>query len=193
MLGGAGAGDLRDPAHCRIIVAKAMEAFGPADMLVNNAAFQMTRDSLEIRPTRNGTARCRPTSPHVPSLQGGMQHMPAGSSIVNTASINSDTPKPKLLAYSARKVAIVNFTGDLDQLLADHGVRANSVAPGPIWAPLIPATMPPEQVETFDQKAPLKRYGQPAEFAPVYVLQASGNSSYIPGSRIAVMGGTRVI
>jgi len=112
-------GKLRDPAHCRTIVAKAMEAFGPADMLVNNAAFQITWDSLETRPTRNGTARCRPTSPHVPSLQGGMQHMPAGSSIVNTDSINSDTPKPKLLAYKARKVAMVNFIDGLAQLLAE--------------------------------------------------------------------------
>jgi NAD(P)-dependent dehydrogenase (short-subunit alcohol dehydrogenase family) len=187
-------GDIADPAHCRAIVARAVEEFGRIDVLVNNAAFQMTHQSLEEIPDEewdytfavNITAMFHICKAAVP-------HMKPGSSIINTSSINSDKPKPTLLAYATTKGAIVNFTAGLAQLLADKGIRANSVAPGPIWTPLIPSTMPPEEVESFGQQVPMKRPGQPAEVAPVYVLLASDQASYISGARIAVTGGTPII
>lgn len=187
-------GDLADPAHCRAIVAKAVEAFGRIDVLVNNAAFQMTHDSLEEIPDEEWdyTFKVNITAMfHI--CKAAVPHMQPGSSIINTTSINSDNPKPTLLAYAATKGAIANFTAGLAQLLAENGIRANSVAPGPIWTPLIPATMPPDQVESFGQQVPMKRPGQPAEVAPVYVMLASSQASYISGARIAVTGGTPIL
>ena len=188
------AGDLADPAHCREIVQRAVDAFGRVDVLVNNAAFQMTRESLdEISDEEwdrtfdvNIGAMFRLTKAAVP-------HMGPGGAIVNTASVNADTPKPKLLPYSATKAAIQNFTGSLAQLLAEKGIRANCVAPGPIWTPLIPATMPVEQVKSFGSEVPMQRPGQPAELAPVYVMLASDEASYVSGATIAVTGGKPII
>ncbi|MBD0276250.1 MAG: SDR family oxidoreductase, partial [Acetobacteraceae bacterium] len=159
-------GDIADPAHCRAIVQRAVDAFGRVDVLVNNAAFQMTRESLdEISDEEwdrtfdvNIGAMFRITKVAVP-------HMKPGGAIVNTMSVNADTPKPKLVPYSATKAAIQNFTCSLAQLLAEKGIRANAVAPGPIWTPLIPATMPVEQVKKFGESVPMKRAGQPAELA----------------------------
>jgi hypothetical protein len=119
--------------------------------------------------------------------------MKPGSAIITTSSVNLDAPKPTLLAYAATKAAIQNFTGNLAQLLAEKGIRANTVAPGPIWTPLIPSTMPPEQVEKFGQSVPMKRPGQPAELAPVYVMLASPEASYVSGATVAVTGGKPVI
>src|SRR3978361_754598 len=134
----------------------------------------MTRDSLEETPDAEWDRTFQTNITAMFHLcKAAVPHMKPGSAIVNTASVNSDTPKPKLLAYSATKAAIVNFTGGLAQMLADRGIRANSVAPGPIWTPLIPATMPPEQVKSFGQEVPMKRPGQPAELAPAYVMPAS--------------------
>ena len=120
-------------------------------------------------------------------------HMPKGGSIINTSSINADIAPPSLLAYSATKGAIANFTAGLAQLLAEKGIRANSVAPGPIWTPLIPCTMPAEQVESFGKMAPLGRPGQPVELAPVYVMLASDESSYVSGAMVPVTGGSPVL
>ncbi|MFC0252081.1 SDR family oxidoreductase [Massilia consociata] len=187
-------GDLADASHCRAIVAKAVEEFGRIDVLVNNAAFQMTHDSLEEIPDEEWeyTFKVNITAMfHI--CKAAVPHMKPGSSIINTTSINSDNPKPTLLAYATTKGAIANFTAGLSQLLAEKGIRANSVAPGPIWTPLIPATMPPDQVEGFGQQVPMKRPGQPAEVAPVYVLLASSQASYISGARIAVTGGTPIL
>jgi len=187
-------GDLADPAHCRAIVDKAVEAFGRIDVLVNNAAFQMTRESLEEIPDEEWdyTFQVNITAMfHI--CKAAVKHMRPGSSIINTSSINSDKPKPTLLAYATTKGAIANFTAGLAQLLADQGIRANSVAPGPIWTPLIPSTMPPDEVESFGSQVPMKRPGQPAEVAPVYVMLASDQASYISGARIAVTGGTPIL
>ncbi|WP_409267324.1 glucose 1-dehydrogenase [Massilia sp. BHUDP2] len=187
-------GDLADPGHCRAIVDKAVQEFGRIDVLVNNAAFQMTHDSLEEIPDDEWdyTFKVNITAMfHI--CKAAVRHMQPGSSIINTTSINSDNPKPTLLAYAATKGAIANFTAGLAQLLAEKGIRVNSVAPGPIWTPLIPATMPPDQVESFGQQVPMKRPGQPAEVAPVYVLLASSQASYISGARIAVAGGTPIL
>ena len=187
-------GELADPAHCRAIVERAVREFGRIDVLVNNAAFQMSRDSLEEIPDEEWdyTFQVNITAMfHI--CKAAVKHMQAGSSIINTTSINSDKPKPTLLAYATTKGAIANFTAGLAQLLADKGIRVNSVAPGPIWTPLIPSTMPPEEVESFGQQVPMKRPGQPAEVAPVYVMLASSQASYISGARIAVTGGTPIL
>jgi NAD(P)-dependent dehydrogenase (short-subunit alcohol dehydrogenase family) len=116
-----------------------------------------------------------------------------GSSIINTASINADTPSPQLLAYATTKGAIQNYTGGLAQLLAEKGIRVNCVAPGPIWTPLIPSTMPEENVKNFGKQVPMQRPGQPKEVAPAYVLLASSEASYISGATVAVTGGKPLI
>jgi NAD(P)-dependent dehydrogenase (short-subunit alcohol dehydrogenase family) len=188
------AGDLAQPGHCRFIVAEAVKEFGRIDVLVNNAAFQMTHDSLEEIPDEEWEYTFKVNiSGMFYICKAAVPHMKPGSSIINTSSVNSDMPKPTLLAYATTKGAVVNFTAGLAQLLADKGIRANSVAPGPIWTPLIPSTMPPEQVQSFGQQVPMKRAGQPAEVAPVYVLLASDEASYVSGARIAVTGGVPII
>jgi NAD(P)-dependent dehydrogenase (short-subunit alcohol dehydrogenase family) len=187
-------GDIAQPAHCRGLIQQTVETFGRIDVLVNNAAFQMTRESLEEIPDEEWDHTFQTNITAMFHLcKAAVPHMKAGASIINTASINSDMPKPTLLAYAATKAAIVNFSAGLAQLLGERGIRVNSVAPGPIWTPLIPSTMPPEQVESFGQEVPLKRPGQPAEVAPVYVLLASDEASYISGARIAVTGGKPII
>jgi NAD(P)-dependent dehydrogenase (short-subunit alcohol dehydrogenase family) len=119
--------------------------------------------------------------------------MPKGGSIINTASVNADMPRPTLLPYAATKGAIQNMTAGLSQLLAEKGIRVNCVAPGPIWTPLIPSTMPDQQVQEFGSNVPLKRAGQPVEVAPAFVLLASDEASYISGATIAVTGGKPVL
>jgi NAD(P)-dependent dehydrogenase (short-subunit alcohol dehydrogenase family) len=188
------AGDLADPSHCRAIIEQAAGTFGKIDILVNNAAFQMTRESLEEIPDEEWEHTFQVNITAMFHLsKAAVKHMKAGSSIINTSSVNSDTPRPTLLAYAATKGAIANFSAGLAQLLAERGIRVNSVAPGPIWTPLIPSTMPSEQVESFGKDVPLKRPGQPAEVAPVYVLLASDQGSYISGARIAVTGGKPIL
>jgi NAD(P)-dependent dehydrogenase (short-subunit alcohol dehydrogenase family) len=187
-------GDIADPAHCRAIVDRAVQEFGRIDVLVNNAAFQMTRESLDEIPDDEWD---RTFAVNITAMfhlcKAAVKHMKPGSSIINTTSINSDNPKPTLLAYATTKGAIANFTAGLAQLLAEKGIRVNSVAPGPIWTPLIPSTMPPDQVASFGQQAPMKRPGQPVEVAPVYVLLASDEASYISGARVPVTGGTPIL
>lgn len=187
-------GDIRDPAHCRSIVDRAVREFGRIDVLVNNAAYQMTRESLdeisdeEFRLTfeTNVFAMFYLTKAAVP-------HMKPGASIINTTSINRDQPRPTLVPYAATKAAIANFTGSLAKLLGEKGIRVNCVAPGPIWTPLIPATMPEDQVKSFGSETPLGRPGQPAELAPVYVLLASDDGSYVSGALVPVTGGTPML
>jgi NAD(P)-dependent dehydrogenase (short-subunit alcohol dehydrogenase family) len=187
-------GDLTEKSQCQSIVDETVKKFGRIDVLVNNAAFQMTHETLEEIPDEewvktfdlNITAMFRICKAALPS-------MAAGSSIINTSSVNSDSPKPTLLAYATTKGAIANFTAGLAQLLGERGIRVNSVAPGPIWTPLIVSTMPDEQVKTFGEETPLGRPGQPVEVAPIYVLLASDEGSYISGARYAVTGGKPIL
>jgi NAD(P)-dependent dehydrogenase (short-subunit alcohol dehydrogenase family) len=187
-------GDLADRAHQKTIIPKAVEEFGKVDILVNNAAFQMSHDSVEEISddewdhtlALNLTAMFTLTKDAIP-------HMQPGASIINSSSVNSDNPSPNLIAYAMTKAGIANFTASLAQMLAEKGIRANSVAPGPIWTPLIPATMPEEKVESFGQQVPLGRAGQPAELAPVYVMLASDEASYVSGARVAVTGGKPIL
>jgi NAD(P)-dependent dehydrogenase (short-subunit alcohol dehydrogenase family) len=175
---------------CRSLVERAVDELGGLDILVNNAAHQATFDEIgeisddEWRMTFdvNIHAMFYLTKAAVP-------HMKPRSAIINTASVNADMPNPTLLAYATTKGAIQNFTGGLAQMLADKGVRVNAVAPGPIWTPLIPSTMPEETVKNFGKQVPMKRVGQPAELATAYVMLADPLSSYTSGTTVAVTGG----
>jgi NAD(P)-dependent dehydrogenase (short-subunit alcohol dehydrogenase family) len=187
-------GDIADPAHCRAIIAKAVEEFGRVDILVNNAAFQMTRESVEEIPDEEWDRTLAINlSAFFHLTKAAVPHMQPGASIIGTTSVNSDTPVPTLLPYDVTKAGIANMVGALAQLLAEKGIRANSVAPGPIWTPLIPSTMPAEQVKSFGSEVPMGRAGQPAELAPVYVMLASDEASYVSGARIAVTGGKPIL
>ncbi|GGD64747.1 SDR family oxidoreductase [Caballeronia grimmiae] len=187
-------GDITDRAFCKELVAKTVEAFGRVDVLVNNAAYQMTYDSLEeISDDEWDKTYSTNIGAMFRITKAALPHMKEGGAIINTTSINADSPNPGLIAYASTKGAIQNFTGGLAQLLAERGIRANCVAPGPIWTPLIPSTMPPEKVKNFGSQVPMKRAGQPAELAAAYVMLASDEASYISGATIAVTGGKPII
>ena len=187
-------GDIRDRAWCRELVKKTVSEFGKLDVLVNNAAYQMTHETVQSISDEEWD---RTFDTNIGAMfrisREAIAVMQPGSAIVNTASINADKPKPTLLAYAATKGAIQNFTGGLAQLVAEKGIRVNCVAPGPIWTPLIPSTMTEEEVHSFGKQTPMKRPGQPAELAGAYVLLASHEASYISGATIAVTGGTPLI
>ncbi|MFB9864703.1 SDR family oxidoreductase [Rufibacter immobilis] len=187
-------GDISEEAHCKAIVQRAVAEFGQIDILVNNAAFQMARQSLQEIPSEEFDHTFKTNIYAMFYLcKAAEPHMKPGSTIVNTTSVNAYKPTPTLLAYAATKGAIQNFTANLGQLLAEKGIRVNCVAPGPIWTPLIPSTMPAEEVKSFGKDTPLKRPGQPAELAAAYVLLASQDSSYMTGSTIQITGGTPTI
>jgi len=187
-------GDIQSAEHCRAIVAKAVEAFGRVDVLVNNAAHQASVDEIAEITDEEWETTFR-TNIHAMFYltKAAVPHMAAGSAIINTTSVNADMPTPQLLAYATTKGAIQNFTGGLAQLLAEKGIRVNCVAPGPIWTPLIPSTMPPEKVESFGKQTPIGRPGQPKELAPAYVMLATDEASYISGATIAVTGGKPIL
>jgi hypothetical protein len=187
-------GDLQSSDHCRNVVESTVRELGGLDILVNNAAHQATFNSIEEISDEEWELTFRVNIHAMFYLtKAAVRHMKRGSSIINTASINLDAPSPHLLAYATTKGAIQNFTAGLAQLLADRGIRANAVAPGPIWTPLIPSTMPPEAVANFGKQVPMKRPGQPAELATAYVMLADPLSSYVSGATIAVTGGKPII
>jgi NAD(P)-dependent dehydrogenase (short-subunit alcohol dehydrogenase family) len=187
-------GDLSDRAHAKTIIPKAVEEFGRVDILVNNAAYQMSHESIEeISDEEWDHTVATNLSAMFTLTKDAIPHMRPGASIINSSSVNSDNPSPNLIAYAMTKAGIANFSASLAQMLAEKGIRANSVAPGPIWTPLIPATMPEEKVESFGQQVPMGRPGQPAELAPVYVLLASDEASYVSGARVAVTGGKPIL
>jgi NAD(P)-dependent dehydrogenase (short-subunit alcohol dehydrogenase family) len=188
------AGDLADPAVCRALVAKAVEAFGRIDILVNNAAHQMSFEEIGDIPDAEWE---RTFAVNISAMfyitKAAVPHMAPGSAIINTASINADAPSPQLLAYATTKGAIQNVTAGLAQLLAEKDIRANVVAPGPVWTPLIPSTMPPEKVRDFGEQVPMKRPAQPCELAAAYVMLAGDDASYVSGATIAVTGGKPIL
>lgn len=187
-------GDVSDPAHCRDLIAQTVQQLGKLDVLVVNAAFQMSHDTLEeIEDSEWDYTWATNVSAYFHLVKAALPHLKEGASIIASSSVNSDMPSPQLLPYAATKAAIANMTASLAQLLAERGIRANSVAPGPVWTPLIPATMPPEKVESFGEQVPMGRPGQPAELAPVYVLLASDEASYVSGARVAVTGGKPIL
>ena len=187
-------GDISEEAHCKEIIDCAVREFGGIDILVNNAAFQMSHESLQELSSEELDRTFKTNIYAMFYLcKAAEPHLKAGSTVVNTTSVNAYRPSPGLLAYAATKGAIQNFTSGLGQLWGEKGIRVNCVAPGPIWTPLIPSTMPAEKVKSFGQDTPLKRAGQPAELAAIYVLLASHDSSYMTGSTVQVTGGTPTI
>jgi hypothetical protein len=187
-------GDIASAEHCRTIVARAVEAFGRIDILVNNAAHQDTFKEIgEISEEEWDYTFAVNIHAMFHLTKAAVPHMGKGGSIINTTSIQADSPSQELLAYATTKGAIQNFTGGLAQLLAEKGIRANCVAPGPIWTPLIPATMPSEKVTSFGEQVPMKRPGQPGEVAPAFVFLASDEASYVSGATVAVTGGKPLI
>jgi NAD(P)-dependent dehydrogenase (short-subunit alcohol dehydrogenase family) len=183
-------GDLRNAEHCRTVVNRATSDLGGIDILVNNAAHQATfKDIADISDDEWRLTFDVNIHAMFYLAKAAVPHMKPGSAIINTASINSDMPNPILLAYATTKGAIQNFTAGLAQMLAERGIRVNAVAPGPIWTPLIPSTMPEEAVKNFGKQVPMQRAGQPAELATAYVMLADLMSSYTSGTTIAVTGG----
>ncbi|MEV0246823.1 SDR family oxidoreductase [Nocardia sp. NPDC050712] len=187
-------GDLADAGHCRAVIDRAVEEFGKIDVLVSNAAYQMTHETIEeISDEEFDHTFQVNVGAYFRLVKAALPHMPAGASIIGSSSVNSDMPSPTLAPYAATKAAIANFSASLAQLLGERGIRVNSVAPGPIWTPLIPSTMPQEKVSKFGDDTPLGRAGQPAELAATYVLLASEDGSYISGARVAVTGGRPIL
>jgi NAD(P)-dependent dehydrogenase (short-subunit alcohol dehydrogenase family) len=187
-------GDISSAAHCRELVARTVDELGRLDVLVANAAYQMSHDTLE-EVSDEEWEHTFATNIHAMFylVKAALPHLGEGSSIIGSSSVNSDMPSPQLAPYAATKAAIANFCASLAQLLGPRGIRVNSVAPGPIWTPLIPSTMPEEKVEQFGDNTPLGRPGQPAELAGTYVLLASDDGSYISGARVAVTGGRPIL
>lgn len=183
-------GDISDEDFARSLVQRALSELGRLDILVNNAAHQATFEKLEDISAEEWDLTFRTNVYAMFYLcREAVKHMQPGSTIINTSSINATSPSPTLLAYATTKGAIANFTAGLAGLVAERGIRVNAVAPGPIWTPLIPSTMPPEKVKEFGMNTPLKRPGQPAELAATYVLLASEGSSYTTGALYEVTGG----
>lgn len=184
------AGDIRDEDYCNKLVEDTVRHFGRLDLLVNIAGFQSTHDSIEEFTTEEID---RTWKTNVYALfwlcRAALPHMPEGGAIINTASIQSFQPSPNLLPYAASKAAIVSMTKTLSHIGMKKGVRTNAVAPGPVWTPLIPSTMPEEKVKQFGKNTDFGRPAQPVEVAPVYVFLASNESRYVTGEVYGVTGG----
>jgi NAD(P)-dependent dehydrogenase (short-subunit alcohol dehydrogenase family) len=188
------AGDIKNEQFCQILVRLAVEELGGIDILVNNAAFQRTYASIGDITEEEWDETFR-TNIYAPFFlaKAAIPHMKKGSAIINTTSIQSRQPSSNLLAYASTKGAVSNFTAGLAEMVAEKGIRVNAVAPGPIWTPLIPSTMPPEKSASFGKQTLIGRAGQPAELAGAYVLLASDEGSYITGAIIPVTGGEIMI
>jgi NAD(P)-dependent dehydrogenase (short-subunit alcohol dehydrogenase family) len=183
-------GDLSEEAHCKALVDRAVEAFGRIDVLVNNAAYQMVHQQMsEISADEWDHTFRTNVYAMFHTCKAALPNMRPGSAIINTASIEAYEPKPILLAYASTKGAIVTFTKGLAQEVAEHGIRANAVAPGPVWTPLIPGSFPADKIPDFGKSTPMGRAAQPAELAPAYVFLASDESRFVNGEVLGVTGG----
>jgi len=184
------AGDIGDERHCQELVGRAVRELGKLDVLVNNAAFQRTRESIQEISSEEFDRTYKTNVYAMFYLcKAALPHLPPGATIINTASIQAYQPSPTLLPYASTKGAIVTFSKALSAMAIEQGVRVNVVAPGPVWTPLITSTLPPEQAAKFGQDTPVGRPAQPAELAPIYVFLASQESSYITGEVVGVTGG----
>ncbi|GGU39077.1 SDR family oxidoreductase [Streptomyces lavendofoliae] len=182
--------DNRDEEQCRALIHRVVEEFGRIDILVNNAAYQMAQpDGIEAITTEQFDRVMKTNLYGMFWLtRAALPHIPRGGSVINTTSVQAYQPSPPLLDYAMTKAAIVNFTHGLAQMVAERGIRVNAVAPGPVWTPLIPATMP--ETAEFGKQSPLGRPAQPAEMAPAYVFLAAPGASYITGEVVNATGGT---
>jgi NAD(P)-dependent dehydrogenase (short-subunit alcohol dehydrogenase family) len=183
-------GDISEEAQCQAVIQKAVDEFGKIDVLVNNAAHQMTVSGIADVSTEL-LDRTFKTNIYAMFwlVKAALPHMPEGGSIINVSSIQAYQPSPTLLPYSSTKGAIVTFTKGLAQEVVQYGLRANSVAPGPVWTPIIPASMPGDTVSQFGGTSPMGRPAQPAELAPAFVFLASQESSFVNGETLGVTGG----
>ena len=183
-------GDLREESFCTELIGQAVEQLGSLDILVNNAAFQVTEDSIEDFSTETFD-RIFKTNIYAPFWlsRAAMGHLPAGGSIINTVSIQGYSPSPYLLPYATTKSALIGMTKALAKLAMERGVRVNAVAPGPVWTPLIPGSMPQEKFENFGADTLFERPAQPAELAPLYVWLASPAASYVTAEVFGCTGG----
>ena len=183
-------GDIADESVCRSVVERAVEEFGRIDVLVNNAAHQMTVDGIADVSTEL-LDRTFKTNIYAMFwlVKAALPHMPEGGSIINVGSIQAYQPSPPLLPYASTKGAITSFTKGLAMEVVQYGLRSNTVAPGPVWTPIIPASMPGDTVSQFGGTSPMGRPAQPAELAPAFVFLASGESSYVNGETLGVTGG----
>jgi NAD(P)-dependent dehydrogenase (short-subunit alcohol dehydrogenase family) len=183
-------GDIREEKQCQEIIERTFQEFGDLNILVNNAAFQSTHESIEEFTTEE-VDRTFKANFYAPFwlCREALPRMKAGSVIINTTSIQAYDPSPQLLAYAATKAAITNFTKSLSKLALRQGVRVNAVAPGPVWTPLIPATMPEKKTQSFGKNTSFERPAQPVEIAPVFVFLASNEARYVSGEIYGVTGG----
>jgi NAD(P)-dependent dehydrogenase (short-subunit alcohol dehydrogenase family) len=183
-------GDIRDEQHCTRMVERVFDELGALDILVNNAAFQRAHERIEEFSTEEFDATFK-TNVYAMFwvCRAALPRMKAGSAIVNTASIQAYGPSPELLAYASTKGAIVNFTKGLSQLAMKQGVRVNAVAPGPVWTPLIPSTLPQERVRKFGKDTAYERAAQPVELAPLFVFLASNEARFVTGEVYGATGG----
>jgi NAD(P)-dependent dehydrogenase (short-subunit alcohol dehydrogenase family) len=187
-------GDIGDAEHCREIIGKTVESFGRIDVLVNNAAYQTYIENVEdVSDEEWEKTLAVNLSAMFYLVKAALPHMKEGASIINTASKQADEPSPPLLAYAVTKGAIQNFSAGLAQQLAKRGIRVNTVAPGPVWTPLVVSSLPPDQVSEFGKQVPFGRPAQPRELASAYVLLASDEASYISAATLAVTGGKPVM
>jgi NAD(P)-dependent dehydrogenase (short-subunit alcohol dehydrogenase family) len=187
-------GDISNEEQCKQIVERAVQELGGIDILVNNAAYQMTHESLQDISSEEWDFTFKTNIYAMFYLcKAAEPHMGPGSTVINTTSVNAYSPKPTLIPYTATKAAIQNFTSTLAQLWAEKGIRVNCVAPGPVWTPLIPGSFSAEEVAEFGADTPMKRAAQPAEMAPIYVLLASPESSYMSGATVQATGGRPTI
>jgi hypothetical protein len=183
-------GDIQEERHCNAMVERAFDEFGRLDILVNNAAYQSTHDSIEEFSTDELERTFRTNIYAMFWLcRAALPRMRPGSTIINTASIQALDPSPQLLLYAPTKAAIVNYTKALSQIAMKQGVRVNAVAPGPVWTPLIPSTMPEKKVKEFGKDTLFERAAQPVEIAPVFVFLASNEARYVTGELYGVTGG----
>ncbi|WP_128543380.1 SDR family oxidoreductase [Larkinella soli] len=187
-------GDIQEETHCKELVNRAVADLGGLDILINNAAFQMTHDSIQKMSSEEFEMTFRTNVFAMFYLcKAAMPQMKPGSAIINTTSIQAYQPEPTLLAYAATKAAIANFTKSLAKEAIELGIRVNAIAPGPVWTPLIPSTMPEEKTRTFGEDSLLGRAAQPVELAPIFVLLASQEASYITGMIYGATGGKPMV
>ena len=184
-------GDLRDPEYCRALVADTVSALGGLDILVNNGGKQIFQETLgEITDEQFDDTFKTNVYAMFWITKAALPHLPAGSAIINTTSIQAYSPSETLVDYASTKATINAFTKGLAQQLAPQGIRVNAVAPGPIWTPLQPTDgQPQDKLDSFGEQTALGRMGQPAELAPAYVFLASAESSYVIGETLNVNGG----
>lgn len=182
--------DLRSESACQSLVEKTVDRFGRIDIVVNNAAYQETRESIDEMSSELFD-RIFKTNVYAPFwlTKAAMTHMQPGTSVINTVSIQAFDPSAMLLPYASTKSALTGMTKAMAKLMIDKGIRVNAVAPGPVWTPLIPGSMPKDKFQTFGESTAFERPAQPCELSPLYVWLASAQASYITGEVYGATGG----